>query len=145
MLIEHSHNFALYQDPVKYVEATLELDYSEADLQVETGDLDTTGLTTGTVVKFSGFTTPFGHAADREDFEARTLVDVSIVKGLMIVDWFPPASTAISEDISVTGCSLNLSGAGLFHRLNRAGLVIDLAQLQQLLYKIFLAFSFLLI
>jgi hypothetical protein len=105
-------------------------DADPAAYEAETGDLDTNDLTTGSVVKFRGFTTPFGHAADRADFEARTLIDVSNVKGLMIVDWFPPASTAISEDISVYGFSLNLSGAGLFHRLNRAGVVIDLTQLQ---------------
>ena len=60
--------------------------------EVEIGDLNTTSLTTGTVVKLRGFTTPFGHAVDRADFEARTLVDFSNVKGLMIVDWYPPAS-----------------------------------------------------
>ncbi len=49
----------------------------------------------------------------------------------MIVDWFPQASTAILEDISANVFSLNLSGTGLFHRLNRAGVVIDLTQLQQ--------------
>jgi hypothetical protein len=98
--------------------------------EVDTGSLDITGLVTGDAVKFRGFVTPFGHAADRADFEARTLVNVSNVKGLMIVDWFPPASAAISDDISSNGFSLNLSGAGLFHRLNRAGVVIDLIQLQ---------------
>ncbi len=98
--------------------------------EVKTGSLDTTGLVTGDAVKFRGFITPFGHGADRADFEARTLVNVSDVKGLMIVDWFPPASAAISDDISSNGFSLNLSDVGLFHRLNRAGVVIDLTQLQ---------------
>ena len=98
--------------------------------EIETDSLDTSGLVTGDPVKFRGFITPFGHAADRADFEARTLVNVSNVKGLMIVDWFPPAAAAISDDISADGFSLNLSGAGLFHRLNRAGVVIDLSQLQ---------------
>ena len=97
---------------------------------VETGSLDITGLDAGDAVKFRGFITPFGHAADRADFEARTLVNVSNVKGLMIVDWFPPLSAAISDDVSSNGFSLNLSGAGLFHRLNRAGVVIDLTHLQ---------------
>ena len=97
---------------------------------VDTGSLDTAGLVTGEPVKFRGFITPFGHAADRADFEARTLVNVSNVKGLMIVDWFPPETAAISDDISTNGFSLNLSGVGLFHRLNRAGVVIDLTQLQ---------------
>jgi hypothetical protein len=106
-------------------------DADPAAYEVETGDLNTSDLTMGTVLKFRGFTTPFGHPADRADFEARTLINVSNVKGLMIVDWFPPSSTAISEDISVNGFSLNLGGTGLFHRLNRAGVVIDLTQLQQ--------------
>ena len=98
--------------------------------EVDTDSLDITGLDAGDAVKFRGFVTPFGHAADRADFEANTLVNVSNVKGLMIVDWFPPVSTAISDDISGDGFSLNLSGVGLFHRLNRAGVVIDLTQLQ---------------
>lgn len=97
---------------------------------MDTDSLDSTGLDAGDTVKFRGFVTPFGHAADRADFEARTLVNVSNVKGLIIVDWFPPVSTAISDDVSSNGFSLNLSGVGLFHRLNRAGVVIDLTQLQ---------------
>jgi Domain of unknown function (DUF4382) len=98
--------------------------------EVETSELDISGLETGDAVKFRGFVTPFGHAADLADFEARTLINVSNVKGLMIVDWFPPASDAIAEDISSNGFSLNLNGVGLFHRLNRAGVVTDLTQLQ---------------
>jgi hypothetical protein len=105
-------------------------DADPAAYEVDTGSLDTTGLVTGDAVKFRGFVAPFAHAVGRADFEARTLVNVSNFKGLMIVDWFPAASTAISEDISSNGFSLNLGGVGLFHRLNRAGVVIDLTQLQ---------------
>ena len=75
------------------------------------------------------YKTPFGHPAEQADFEARTMINVSEVKGLLIANWFPPAADAI-EDLSELGFTLNLEGAGHFHHLIRAGVSQDLAQLE---------------
>ena len=96
--------------------------------EVDIGRLDTSGLDGGTPVKLRGFVTPFGHPANTADFEAQTLVNVSEVKGLMIASWEPPSSDAIT-DLSAGNFALNLNGAGLFHHLNRAGVVTDLTGL----------------
>jgi hypothetical protein len=96
--------------------------------EVDPGSLDITGLDPGTPVKFRGFVTPFGHDANVADFEARTMVKVSEVKGVLIVTWVPPSSDAIA-DLSENGFTLNLAGVEFFHHLNRAGVVIDLTGL----------------
>ncbi len=103
-------------------------DADPANYDVDPADLDTSGLEIGTPVKFRGFVTPFGHPAEQADFEARTMINVSEVKGLLIANWFPPAADAI-EDLSELGFTLNLEGAGHFHHLIRAGVGIDLTQL----------------
>jgi hypothetical protein len=96
--------------------------------EVKTGSLNTAGLQVGDPVKLRGFVTEFGHYAGSGDFVARTMVQVSDVKGLMMVTWEPPSSDAIT-DLSADNFALDLSGAGLFHHLNRAGIVTDLTAL----------------
>jgi hypothetical protein len=103
-------------------------DADPANYDIDPADLDTSGLEIGTPVKFRGFVTPFGHPAEQADFEARTMINVSAVKGLMIVNWFPSATDAI-QDLSELGFTLNLEGAGPFHHLIRAGVSQDLTQL----------------
>ncbi|MGD8955229.1 MAG: hypothetical protein PVI69_15190 [Desulfobacterales bacterium] len=103
-------------------------DANPAEYVVDVAGLNTDGLDTATPLKIRGFVTPFDHAADVADFEARTLIDVSKTKGLMIATWNPASPDAISN-ITESNFTLNLDGIGLFHHLNRAGVVVDLAEM----------------
>lgn len=105
-------------------------DADPTNYDIDPGVLDTSGLAAGTPVRIRGFVTPFGHPADQADFEANTIINVAEVKGLMIVNWDPPASDAIAK-LSRSGIELNLDGVGHFHHIIRAGVAIDLAQLSQ--------------
>ncbi len=100
-------------------------DADPAEYDVAAGALDVSGLTAGKPVKCRGFVTDFGHAAASADFEAVAVVDVSNVKGLMVVNWSPSSADPF-ETITAGGLTINLDGAGDFHRLNRAGVVTDL-------------------
>jgi hypothetical protein len=103
-------------------------DANPAQYQVDTGALDISGLTNGTPAKCRGYVTEYAHPANVADFEAVTLVDVSKVKGVMVINWVPPAADALGG-ITAEGLTINLAGAGDFHRLNRAGVLTDLTQL----------------
>jgi len=105
-------------------------DADPTNYDIDPGSLVTSGLATGTPVRIRGFVTPFGHPEDQADFEANTLINVAEVKGLMIVNWHPPASDAINN-LSRSGFELNLEDVGHFHHLIRAGVAIDLKQLGQ--------------
>ena len=96
--------------------------------EVKTGSLNVSGLQAGDPVKLRGFVTEFGRYADSGDFTAQTVLNVSDAKGLMLVTWEPPAYGAIT-DLSADNFTLDLSGAGSFHHLNRAGVVTDLTVL----------------
>jgi hypothetical protein len=99
-----------------------------AEYDVDTGGLDVRGLAAGHPIKCRGFVTSFGHPADSADFEAVAVVDVSNVKGVMVVNWSPSSPDAF-ETITADGVTVNLEGAGEFHRLNRAGVITDLKQI----------------
>ena len=104
---------------------------SDADpdnYEVKTGSLNIAGLQAGDPVKLRGFVTEFGHYAASGDFTAQSVLNVSDAKGLMLVTWELPAYGAIT-DLSADNFTLNLSGAGSFHHLNRAGVVTDLTVL----------------
>lgn len=73
--------------------------------EVDTGQLDTTGVTIGSPVIVEGFPRPFGTAP--EDFDARTLADFSQTRARLGFGWAPPGS------------------AHPFLRIDEAGLVID--------------------
>ncbi len=96
--------------------------------EIDTSALDTSALKAGTPVRIRGFATPFGQAP--EDFEARTVVNVSHVPAVMHVTW-NPASTEAIIDMSSAGFSLDLTGVGLFHHISRSGVVTDLDTLAQ--------------
>jgi hypothetical protein len=96
--------------------------------EIDTSALDTTALKAGTPVRIRGFVTPFGQAP--EDFEARTVVNVSQVPAVMHVVW-NPASTEAVYDLSSAGFSLDLTGEGLFHHILQVGVVTDLDTLAQ--------------
>jgi hypothetical protein len=103
-------------------------DANPAEYKVDVAGLNTDGLDTAAPLKIRGFVAPFDHAVDVGDFEAHTLIDVSKTKGLMITTWEPASSDAISN-ISTGNFTLNLDGIGFFHHLNRAGVVLDLAEM----------------
>jgi hypothetical protein len=105
-------------------------DADPAEYDVDTGALDVSGLTAGKPIKCRGFVTSFGHAANSADFEAVAVVDVSNVKGLMVVNW-SPSSTDAFETITANGLTINFAGVGDFHKLNRAGVITDLKQLSK--------------
>jgi hypothetical protein len=103
-------------------------DANPAEYKVDVAGLNTDGFDTAAPLKIRGFVAPFGHAAVGTDFKAHTLIDVSKTKGLMITTWEPASSDAISN-ISTGNFTLNLDGIGFFHHLNRAGVVVDLAEM----------------
>ncbi len=96
--------------------------------EIDTSSLDTSSLKAGTPVRIRGFATPFGQAP--EDFEARTVVNVSHVPAVMHVTW-NPASTEAIIDMSSAGFSLDLAGVGMFHYVSHSGVVTDLGTLAQ--------------
>jgi hypothetical protein len=96
--------------------------------EIFTGDLGLASFDAGTPVKVLGFVTPFGRAPD--DFEAQTIVNVSMIPALMTVGWLPADPNALTH-ISANGFTLDLDYAGLFHHLVRAGVILDLKDLTQ--------------
>ena len=105
-------------------------DADPLNYESDTGVLNLTDLTAGDPVKVRGFVTPFGHGPEEADFSATTVVDVSAVKGVMLVSWDPASSAAI-EGLSSDGFIMNLAGIGYFHHVKRAGVVTDLTDLAQ--------------
>jgi hypothetical protein len=103
-------------------------DADPENCKLDTDSLDISGLERADVVKLRGFVTAFGHAGGEANFVARTLVNASNVKGLMIANWNPAATDAIMFE-SNFDMTLDLSGISLFHHLNRAGVVTDLNEL----------------
>lgn len=96
--------------------------------EIDTSALDTTDLKAGTPVRIRGFVTPFGQAP--EDFEARTVVNVTHVPVVMHVTW-NPASTQAIVGMTPALLSLDLTGEGMFHHISRSGAVTDLDTLAQ--------------
>ncbi len=59
------------------------------------------------------------------DFNARSLIDVSAVRAMLLVDW-QPASLAPFEMLTAQQITLSLVGTGDLHHLIRAGVPVDL-------------------
>lgn len=91
--------------------------------EVDTGTLDTSTIAAGAPVAVGGFVTPFGQAP--LDFAAHTVVDLAAVPGVMVVSWNPATSNPF-ESLDSSGMILNLTDAGIFHHVGRAGVRIDL-------------------
>lgn len=98
-------------------------DADPANYEIATGTLDTSGIANGSPIAVSGFARPFGQAP--LDFEAQTVVDLSAIPGVMVVNW-DPAADAPFESISSEGMTLDLTGTGIFHHVGRAGVRVDL-------------------
>ncbi len=101
-------------------------DADPAFYEVNTGSLSLANVAASEPVKVRGFVRAFGMAP--EDFDAQTLVLVADARALMMVNWVPASTTAITS-ISDTGITLDLSGTGRFHHVNRIGVITDLTSL----------------
>lgn len=102
-----------------------------SDAEVDFYEINTGALSLGNVdlnepVKVRGFVRAFGLAP--EDFDAQTLALVGDARALMMVNWVPASNDAIT-DITDTSITLDMSGVGRFHHVNRAGVLTDLTTL----------------
>lgn len=101
-------------------------DADPANYEMDTAALDLSSIADGAPIKARGFVRPFAQAP--ADFEARTVVDVSEVRGHLGLNWDPATQTPF-VDLSASGMTLNLDGQGRFHYIVRAGVRIDLNSL----------------
>jgi len=101
-------------------------DADPRNYEVDTATLDVSTIATGTPIAVGGFATPFGQAP--VDFNALTVVDLSAIPGVMVVNWNPAALSPF-ESLSDNGMMLNLTDAGIFHHVGRAGVRVDLLSL----------------
>ena len=91
--------------------------------QVDSGTLELSSLATGAPLKIRGFVRPFGTAP--ADFDARTLMDISTTRAVMLVEWKPATPTPF-DSISAQELILDLNGSGPLHHLMRGGVPVDL-------------------
>jgi len=103
-------------------------DADPMNYEIDTAALDISSINDGAPIKARGFVRPFGQAP--ADFDARTITDVSLVRGRLSFNW-DPATTSPFVDLSVSGMTLNLDGQGMFHYIVRAGVRIDMNSLTQ--------------
>ena len=103
-------------------------DADPANYEINNGAINISTMVPGTPIKVRGFATAFGHAPQIADFDAHTILNVSDVTAVMVVDWFP-ASRAAVENLFPDSFTLNLQGTGWFHHLCRAGVGTDLTDL----------------
>ena len=104
-------------------------DADPANYEIDTGNLNLNNIEVDDVVKVRGFVKSFGKT-ESADFTAQTIVNVSAVPGTMLVGWPETSTTAISIDENAGNITLDLNGVGVFHHISRAGVVIDLTQLE---------------
>lgn len=98
-------------------------DADPAHYQVSSGALSLTGIDVGTPVRVRGFIRPFGMAP--ADFEAQTVIDVTLAPAAMAVVWTPASSTPFSG-IDATGLTLDLNSSPTVHHVLRGGVLTDL-------------------
>ncbi len=101
-------------------------DADPSNYEMDTATLDLSSIADGAPIKARGFVRPFAQAP--ADFEARTIVDVSEVRGHLGLNWDPATQTPF-VDLSASAMTLNLDGQGRFHYIVRAGVRIDLNSL----------------
>jgi hypothetical protein len=106
--------------------ATSATDADPNNYEVDHGALDISLIAADAPLRVAGFVTPFATAP--ADFTAQTLVDLTEVPAVMTVGYEAGSANAFSA-ISADGLTLDLTDAGLFHHLGRAGVVIDLQAL----------------
>jgi hypothetical protein len=125
--------------------ASAMLDADPAHYEVDSGILDTTGLTAGNYARVMGFVTPFGVAPP--DFRADTLVDLSALRAHLELGWGVQGSTDPFTVLTSTSLTVDLADPlprGVIHIAGRvvevsslgAGLVIVPAESGDTLYAI---------
>jgi Domain of unknown function (DUF4382) len=92
---------------------------------IATGSLSLAGIASGTPVRVRGFVQPFGLATAVDDFNAKTLIDVTDGPALLVVDWPSLSVNPFSYDPSYL--MVNLTGAGTLHDVFRSGIATTLA------------------
>ncbi len=102
-----------------------EFDADPGAYEVDTGDLDTTGVIIGSPVIVEGFPRPFGTAP--EDFDARTLADFSQARARLGFGWMSPGSASPFLRIDEAGLVIDDQDPALGerHHVLRAGIVTD--------------------
>jgi hypothetical protein len=97
--------------------------------EVNTGSLDLTELFPTDPVKVRGFVMPYGQAP--QDFDARTVIDVSSMKSHLHISWLEDGTPAPFESLSTDHLVVRLDAdeTGLFHHVMRAGVFTDLFEL----------------
>jgi len=98
-------------------------DAAPMNYEVDTGALDISSIASGAPIAVGGFAAPFGQAP--ADFNALTVVDLSAIPGVMVINW-NPAAVSPFESLDGSGMILNLTDAGMFHHVGRAGVRVDL-------------------
>jgi hypothetical protein len=101
-------------------------DADPQNYEVESGALDLSQIAAGAPLKVAGFVAPFATAP--ADFTAQSVVDLTEVPAVMTVVYGTGSANAFSA-ISADGLTLDLTDAGLFHHVGRAGVVVDLLAL----------------
>ena len=83
----------------------------------------------GAPLKVRGFVTPFGQATATDDFDAKTLIDVSTGPADLVVGW--PILAQVTTPFSTftaSGIVVDLSQSGLVHDVYRSGVDTTLAK-----------------
>lgn len=94
--------------------------------EINAASLTPAGLAVNDPLKVRGFVRAFGQAP--EDFDAQTVIQVADLPARLSADWDPASATAVSE-ITDSGMTLDLAGAGAFHHVSRGGVLTDLTLL----------------
>lgn len=105
-------------------------DADPANYEIDTGTLNVASIGASSPVKVLGFVAPFGQVGQTStaDFSAETIVDLTAVRALLAVNWNPAVANALGTP-STSGLTLDLTGAGKFHYVARAGIATDLTLL----------------
>jgi len=101
-------------------------DADPENYEIFTGAMDLPEIAAGSVVKLKGFVEPFGMAPP--DFSAFTLIDVTNLRALLQVNWFPATNVPFT-DLSADGLSVNMEGTGWLHHVTRGGVTTNLNDL----------------
>lgn len=105
-------------------------DANPANYQVDTGALSLT-IAQGVPVRAFGFVVPFGAATATDDFEAKTVVDLTSGHALLGIGWGLTGTIAPFSRLDDTGLVLDLGNPaiGLRHHIVIGGLLLDLESL----------------
>ncbi len=102
-------------------------DADPGNYEVDTSTLDLSGLFPQDPVRVRGFVSEFGTAP--MDFEANTVINAADVRGLLTVTYISPGSETALTTASEEGIVFGLDDVARKHHIRRAGVAIDLLEL----------------